>query len=240
MLTGLILVACGDSNSNIDLAQEIVDKAILKSGANKIENSHIAFKFRDKKYKAIRENGKFQLVREFVDSLDVIKDVLSNSKFERFVNGTKITVADSMVSRYSNSVNSVHYFSVLPFGLNDAAVLKSYLGKVDVNGVEYHKVRVAFKKEGGGDDYDDVFIYWFNSSNYQLEFLAYQYHVNGGGIRFREAYNRREVEGVTFVDYKNYKADAKKHSLENLDQLFESNALKLLSTIELKDVKVSL
>lgn len=238
IICSITLVSCHTITS--DFAQEVVDNAIQQSGAYKIENSQLKFLFRGKDYTATRSHGHYTLERKFIDSLDVIEDKLTNSKFERFVNGTKTIVADSMVSKYSNSVNSVHYFSVLPFGLNDAAVKKSYLGVVSINDETYHKVKVTFNKDGGGDDFDDVFIYWFKTSDYNLDYMAYQYHVNGGGIRFREAFNRREVEGIEFLDYNNYKADIEMHKLEELDELFEKKALKLLSKIELKHIKVSL
>lgn len=39
-----------------------------------------------------------------------------------------------------------------------------------------------------------------------MDFLAYEYNVNGGGVLFREAFNSRMIEGMRFQDYINYGA----------------------------------
>ena len=144
-----------------------------------------------------------------------------------------------MAFKYSNSVNSVHYFAMLPYGLNDPAVNKKFIGETNINGKDYFKVEVTFKKEGGGKDYEDVFLYWFNKESYKLEYLAYSYITDGGGMRFRESYNERFVNGLRFLDYRNYKPESKDVSLVDLDSLFEAKQLKLLSKIELKNIEVN-
>lgn len=217
----------------------IVDKAIEEAGANNLNGKEISFDFRDKHYRSVRENGRYLLERSFEqDSLN-IRDVLNNEGFSRYVNGTQEQVADSMVTRYSNSVNSVHYFAYLPYGLNDQAVNKEMMGEVNINGKDYYKIKVWFDQQGGGTDFEDVFIYWIGKNDFKVDYLAYEYHTNEGGIRFREAYNRRTVNGIDFVDYRNYKPASKDIELSTIDSLFANDALELLSVIELKDVKVS-
>ncbi len=229
-------VSCKQNKAQKRDAGFIVNESIKASGGDKIENSSISFSFRDKQYKAVRNKGSFQLERHYKDSINSIKDVLSNSGFKRFVNDELIALPDITASKYSNSVNSVHYFSVLPYGLNDVAVNKTYLGLMNLKGKVYHKIKVTFDENGGGDDYDDVFVYWIDSNSYKVDFLAYSYHVNGGGVRFREAYNERIINGIRFVDYNNYKPKSKDVSLLELDKLFETDNLKLLSKIELKNI----
>ncbi len=230
--------SCRQKESQKTDAEFIVNESIKASGGHKIDSSIITFSFRDKHYTAIRNKGSFQLERRFTDSVNSIKDVLSNSGFKRFVNDELIAIPDTMATKYSNSVNSVHYFSVLPYGLNDEAVNKTYLGLISLKRKEYHKIKVTFDKNGGGDDYDDVFVYWIDAKSYKVDYLAYSYHVNEGGIRFREAYNERIINEIRFVDYNNYKPESKDVSLLELDKLFETNKLKLLSKIELKNIKV--
>lgn len=221
-------------------AQDIVDKSIEVAGGNKIKNAGIAFNFRDKHYKATRNNGLFQLERMFKDSTNVIRDVLSNDGFKRYINNLEIKVADSMIPKYSASVNSVHYFSVLPFGLNDAAVNKEYIDKVTLKGKDYHKIKVTFNQDGGGEDFEDVFVYWINDKTYKTEYIAYSYEeTDGVGLRFREAFNERYVNGVRFVDYANYKPKEGLVSVFDLDVLFEKEQLQLLSKIELVDITVN-
>jgi len=233
-----ILISCKQENQ--PNAQDIINKAIEVSGGIKYEKSTISFDFRDKHYKAIRNNGIYQYERHFIDSINKIKDVLSNNGFQRFVNDELIEVADSMVPRYSRSVNSVHYFSVLPFGLNDSAVNKTLIGEVSINEETYYKIEVAFNQDGGGDDFEDVFIYWIKKKDYKVDYLAYSYEEDNNeiGFRLREAYNERYVNGIRFVDYNNYIPINKEADLLDLDKIFESNDLKLLSKIENKNITV--
>ena len=227
-------------NEAIEDANSIINKSIEVSGGELFKRSNISFDFRDKHYKAIRYDGKFRYERVFKDSLGVIKDVLSNKGFERYMNSKPVNVMDSMVPRYTASVNSVHYFSVLPFSLNDKAVNKTYLNQVEIKGKDYFKIKVTFNQDGGGEDYDDEFIYWINAENYKTDYLAYSYNEKDGkGFRFREAYNERYVNGIRFVDYNNYKPKSSLAVLDNLDVLYKKGDLVLLSKIDLKNISVS-
>ena len=227
------LISCKPSEPKIT-AQQIIDKTILYSGADKVENSEISFKFRDKEYFAYRENGNFKLIREF----DSIIDGLTNDGFERFINLEKQTLSDADIAKYSNSVNSVHYFSVLPFGLNDKAVHKKQLPSSTVKRKEYYKIEVTFSENGGGEDFEDVFIYWIGKEDFLVDYIAYSYHTNGGGKRFRVLKEQCVKNGIRFVDFHNYKPLNKELSLIVIDKAFEKNELKKVSEIILKDIKV--
>lgn len=236
----LAFCCCKTKNQAEVLAPEIIiNKSIEVSGGHKISKSIIGFNFRNLHYKATRNNGVFSLVRVTVKDNDSIFDVLTNKGFERIVNNKLVKVVDSMIPRYSSLVNSVHYFSILPFGLNDEAVNKQYLCLVDIKGVKYHKIKVTFNKDKGGEDYEDVFVYWINEKTYKTEFIAYSYIENDAlGFRFREANNERYVNGIRFVDYNNYKPQSTIVSPIKLDELFKKNELVLVSKIELKNIKV--
>ncbi len=221
-------------------AQDIVDKAIEISGGEKHKTSAISFDFRDMHYKAVRDNGIFQYERIFNDSLEQIRDVLSNDGFKRYINEKEVAVVDTMAAKYTRSVNSVHYFVVLPFGLNDAAVNKELLEEVTIKDKAYHKIKVSFSQEGGGDDYEDVFMYWINKEDFKVDYIAYSYMDSPTelGLRFREAYNERYINGLRFVDYNNYKPEDGILDLFALDSLFELGKLKQVSKIENLDVAV--
>lgn len=238
LTTTLFIFSCKQRNTPD--AATIVNKSIEVSGGHLFDNLTIEFDFRDKHYKAIRNNGKFQYERVFSDSLGIIKDVLYNKGFQRYINEIPVEVSDNKSKEYSSSVNSVHYFSVLPYGLNAPAVNKFYLGNVDVKGENYHKLKVTFNEKGGGEDFDDVFVYWIHTETNKVEYLAYSYSEEDGiGFRFREAYNERNINTLRFVDYNNYKPKTKNVTLENLDNLFEKGDLDFLSKIVLENVTVT-
>ncbi len=239
IITVVFLFFQGCKQEKTLTAHQIIDTSIEVSGGSIISNATINFDFRDKQYKAVRKWGNFMFLRAFVKEGDSIFDLLSNRGFERVVNDEVVKVADSMVPRYSASVNSVHYFSVLPYGLNTPAVNKTYLNEVTIKGQTYHKIKVTFNEEGGGEDFEDVFIYFVNTTSFKLDYLAYSYAEDHGmGLRFREAYNERIVNGVRFVDYNNYKTINNGTSLETIEEDFKNNKLKLLSKIELENIHV--
>lgn len=230
-----LLISCQTPKKELT-AQEIIDKAMKVAGADKVANANISFDFRDKSYEAIRKNGVFQLKRSF----DSITDVLSNQGFQRFVHGNEIQLSDSLANVYSNSVNSVHYFSVLPYGLNDAAVRKKLLPSSKIQGKEYYKIEVTFSENGGGEDFEDVFIYWIDAQSFMMDYLAYSFHTNGGGKRFRAIKNAVLVEGIRFVNFDNYQPTSEAISLSDLDTAFEKKQLEKVSEIVLENLKVKL
>ncbi len=251
------LVACGEGrqevrgeeaqvssmeSQSLTKGEMIIDEAIRTSGGEKYEEGKVEFTFRKKKYSYERSGSEFSYTRLMEDELGkvMVKDHLSNQGFQRTIDGQLQSLPDSLIDRYSNAVNSVFYFALLPYGLNDAAVNKKYIGETTIKGAPYHKVFISFNEEGGGEDFEDTFIYWIHTENKTVDYLAYKYHVNEGGIRFREAFNIRTVGGLRFVDYNNYKplGDYRSIDLATTDKLFEEGKLKLLSKIILEDITV--
>ena len=235
ILFSVLIISCKSEEKKLT-AQEIIDKSIAYSGVDKVANSEITFNFRDKIYTAYRNNGDYKLIREH----DSIIDGLTNKGFQRFINFKEQNLSKKDALKYGNSVNSVHYFSVLPFGLNDKAVRKKLLPSTTLNNKEYYKVEITFSEDGGGEDFEDVFIYWVGKEDFLVDYLAYSYHTNGGGKRFRVLKEQCVKNGIRFVDYHNYKPLDKSVSLINIDKAFEKNLLKKVSEIVLKDIQVIL
>ena len=223
-----------------DTAQYALDQALLRHGSALIDTSRIAFDFRDRHYIAIRNGGRFQYERIWTDTVTkaITRDVLTNKGLTREVNGrvTPLSAKDS--SAYANSVNSVIYFALLPYFLNDPAVRKTYLGKTTIKGIAYHKIGVTFGAENGGKDFQDQYIYWIRQDNFTLDYLAYNYIVDGGGARFRQAYNLRPVNGLLIADFINFKPKSDSRDVVRFDRLFESDSLEELSRIVLENVAV--
>ena len=74
--------------------------------------------------------------------------------------------------------------------------------------------------------------------NKTIDFMAYSYLTDGGGVRFREAINRREIKGLLIQDYVNHAAD-KNTTLDKLPKLFEEGKLENLSMIINENVRVT-
>ncbi len=229
----LLVTACSPTPD----AQQIIDEARKAAGSQLLDKAEVEFTFRGWEYGIKRFGGEFEMVRMFDDTLGLVRDVVNNEGFYREINGDKVAVVDSMAFKYSNSVNSVLYFALLPYNLNDAAVIKKYLGEEKIKDQVYHKIQITFQQEGGGKDFEDVFIYWVNKGTYFIDYLAYSYITDGGGIRFREAYNPRTVNGVRIVDYVNYKPKSEV-DLNETAQLFARGELQELSKIEIVNFNV--
>jgi len=238
ILLPLLIWSCAVKESEYN-AQQIVDKAITVAGGELYNTSDISFTFRDRKYEVSHGSKKRTLKRILITDTSKVVDIKTGNKFQRFINDTLVfDLPDSLATIYGNSVNSVHYFAYLPFGLNDPAVNKKLVGEVTLKGADYYKLKVTFSEEGGGDDFDDTYVYWINKATWKPDYLAYEFHVNGGGMRFREAYNERYVNGIRFVDYKNYKP-IQKGSILTIDSLYNANELELLSKIKLQNIIVT-
>ena len=232
-----ILWSCGTKEPD---AQAIIDRAIETSGGEAYQNFNLEFDFRGRHYISKRDKGNFEYTRIRRDSIGETIDSYSNTAvLTRMRNKVLEQVPDSLAPRIMNSINSVNYFVLLPYGLNDPAVNKEYLEKTKIKGEPYHKIQVTFEEEGGGTDFEDVFIYWIHAEEYTMDYLAYRYFTSGGGLRFREAFNSRMINGLRFSDYNNYKPEDPGATVESLDSLFEAGRLKLLSVIKTENISVN-
>lgn len=232
-VTLLIASACGDRE-----AKQIVNRSIQEHGGEAFKALSVSFDFRNRHYTATLGDDKFVYTREFKDSTGNIKDVLTNTTFERYRDGSPVSLTEERKNAFTNSVNSVIYFALLPWFLNDAAVNKTYMGATQINGGAYDIVRVTFDKEGGGDDHQDVFLYWFQQPTGRMDYFAYSFESDGGGLRFRQAVNPRRIGGILFQDYINFTPPSDDIPLDSLQRMFEHGRLKKLSDIKLENIHV--
>ena len=236
LLAFLMFLSC----SSWSKEGQVINCAIEAHGGELYQKVKISFDFRERHYQILKTPGRFEYSRAFTDSSGLVLDVLTNEGFRRTVDGKEISLSEERIRAFSNSVNSVAYFAFLPYGLNDPAARKHWLGETELEGQIYDIIKVTFDEEGGGDDFEDEFLYWINKENNQMDYLAYSYHTEGGGVRFRKAINSRMVNGIRIQDYENYMPADKSTPLEEMEALFKSGQLKLLSEIIMENVQVEL
>ena len=236
LVLSLMVWSC---NTSLTDPQKIIDEAILTAGGQKYLNSKIEFDFRERHYVAVRDQGKFSYERIFKDSTRTIHDFVSNLGFKREIDGIITEVADSMKVKYTASTNSVIYFALLPYGLNDPAVRKRFLGETILEGKTYYKVEISFLSDGGGEDFQDIFNYWISKEDFSIGYLSYSFTENDEiGYRFRKAYNLRREGTVLFADYINFKSKDPNASFDQLEELFKKGELEELSKIEVQNITV--
>lgn len=237
LLILVMIFSCGKASFS---AQEIIDQSIETHGCNTFYAHSVLFDFREYEYSVDRSIDPYVYTRKRTDSTGVLIDSLfSSSLLKRYISDTLVSLDAEWQTKYANSVNSVLYFFQLPCLLNDPAVIKELVGTTQIEGELYYQIKVQFKAEGGGDDFQDVYMYWIHSTQYTMDYLAYNYQVEGGGTRFRKAINRRKVNGLIVQDYINFKAEEKFPLLENLPVLYEKGQLQELSRINNENVLVN-
>jgi hypothetical protein len=218
---------------------QIIQQTISAHGGRAYQDLHVSFDFRSMHFELTKNGGIYSYKRVQNDSLgNVISDILSNETFTRTINGEVKNLPDSMATRYSNSVNSVAYFFLLPHGLADPAVNKELIGTVKIKGQSYHELKVWFSEEEGGADHQDIFMFWINEKSKLIDYLAYSYETNGGGVRFREATSRHKIGDFTFQDYNNYGFEDAEYPLRNLPAALEDGSLPFLSEIKNENIEL--
>lgn len=239
LLAALVIsiLACAKlPTKNASKEQQLVDEAIKAHGGALYDNAHYSFLFRGKQYAFKHENGRYTYTFDHTKNDRAVHYYLDNDQFVYTVNGDTMNLSDKDQVRYGNQLNSVIYFALLPYRLNDPAVRKAYKGISKIKGQSYQTVEVRFTEEKGGTDHEDVYYYWINEQSKTVDYLAYNFHVNGGGVRFRSAFNPRTIGGIRFQDYENYSAEFNT-PLADLPALYEKGALKLLSKVELTSIQ---
>ena len=239
ILLSCFIIACQGEPEDLT-ADQIVERAIEKAGGERYETAEIDFVFRKNLYTSKREEGIYEFTRTRTDSIGKVKDILNNEGVKRLREGQEVRLVDSVATAVGESVNSVHYFVQLPFGLDGEAVQKELVGTDSIRGKAYYEIKVTFRQEGGGADHEDIYMYWIQKEDYTVDYLAYRFFINEGGIRFRVAVNPRVVNGIRFVDYENYKTEQLDTPLEQLDELYLAGELEKVSQIENEILKVEL
>lgn len=242
----LLIAGCQSSGPHADApsAEAVVDSAIAAHGGETLDRAVVQFDFRGDQYRIRQDGGQFHYRRTYTDSLDqTVVDGLTNNGPYRVVEGDTVSLSQEEQSALKTTVNSVTYFSLLPQPLSDSAVQPAYQGRDTIEGTPYHRVRVTFQQEGGGDDWEDVFMYWFRTDTYAMDYLAYAFGLGPDdmdrGTRFREAYNVRRINGVRVADYMNYTSDTLSYDqMHRYPDLWAQDALELVSRIEIDSVRI--
>ena len=220
---------------NLSAAEQLLDRTVEAHGGDRYNMANYGFVFRGKDYTFANDGTSYRYsVTTEKDGAKIV-DVLDNGKLTRTVGGKETELSAKDQARYGEALNSVIYFATLPHKLQDPAVQLTLLEPTTIQGKPYHTLMVQFAKEGGGKDHDDNFRYWVNQQTNRIDYLAYDYKTNKGGVRFRSAYNPRVVDGILFQDYVNYKAPLGTN-LDSLPAMFDRGELAELSRIETEEV----
>ncbi|WP_420387275.1 DUF6503 family protein [Roseivirga sp.] len=238
-ITLLSIYSCGQKSEELTVDQ-VIEKAVDAHGGDRYDNMEVQFDFRNRHYRAKITNGEYVYERTFQSENGWVTDIWSNKKFKRMIDEKEIHLDRESMQTYRTATNSVIYFALLPFNLDDPVVNRQLMRSVEIKGEPYYKVEITYGEMGGEkEDFENVYVYWIHKERFTMDYLAYSFNINGGGVRFREAYNAREVEGIRFQDYRNYTID-EDYPAQELDYAYTTDKLRLVSDIKLENVKVEL
>ncbi len=235
-----VLAASVDAETSRHL--DIVDRAIAYHGGDAYQTSRTELDLCSKSgcfhlvaevdggrfdYRVSRETAESAIeVRSTNDTLEVVRD------------GANVDVEAAKAQSYRDWAMARVYFCFLPFRLNDPSVIQQDLGLVDWDGRKLHKVKVTFEADSSTDASDE-FMYWFDPDTARLEFFAYSYDNNGGGLRFRRAVHHRRIGGILFFDQENLGTEDADISVDDLDAAVVRDRLRHISTVRLEAIKVT-
>ncbi|MGW8122078.1 DUF6503 family protein [Roseivirga echinicomitans] len=233
------VMACSSCSVNEPTAQQILNAAIQKHGYKPGEALEVEFDFRGDHFNA-RISDKGDVYKRIShENENELEDIVTTNTYIRRVNRKEVRIKNDSLSKiYAADTRSVVYFALLPNAINREVINKRLMPSISIKGEPYFKVEVTYGRNGGGNNFENIFVYWINQNTHAIDYLAYSYYINGGGVRFREAYNQREVDGVLFQDYINYTIDSDFPAHE-LDYAFQTNQLREISRINLENIQVS-
>lgn len=242
----LIVVGCSDTpdapaTTNAERANALIAQTQNAHASDSLDGARLSFSFRGTEYSAQFGGGGQLYARYGQDALGPFADTLDTRGFRRTRGAHTDSLPPAAALTAEESLNSVLYFALLPRPLTDDAVQPRHLGETRIGDESYQVLDVTFGREGGGRDWQDRFVYWIHDERHTIDFFAYAFHVNGGGIRFRQAFGAREIEGVRMQNYLNFAPTDETLSpndLERLPQLWRAGRLRHLSDVTLDDVRV--
>ncbi|HYE58677.1 MAG TPA: DUF6503 family protein, partial [Rhodothermales bacterium] len=210
----LALVLVGVCRPVEPTAESIVAEARRVHGSALLDTAAVRFAFRGDCYGVTRDDGRLHVERVYRDTVRgefgpywlTLRDRYGPDGISRELAREHRTVrlSEREAQGIVTQLNSVAYFALLPYNLTDPSVRLRRLPDDTIRGQPYQSVEVTFSQEGGGRDWQDRFVYWFHRDRHTLDYLAYHYHTDGGGTRFRVATHPRVIRGVQWQDYENY------------------------------------
>ena len=228
-------------------ARDLVFRAREAHGTDAYESAEmLRFDFRGVAFEASRHrSGHTHYRRTTLDDQGrTVIDELADGGVARTVAGEPAALSDDEAARIHTAVNSVVYFATLPAALTDAAVRARALGVDSVMGQPHRLLEVTFDQEGGGDDWEDRYLYWLHPEQGTIEYLAYSYRLAPGadgptdtGHRFRRVIRVGDADGMRIQDYENLTADSLAR-LEDYPAAYEAGRTTAVSDVRTDNARL--
>lgn len=235
VLSILSLSTLGAAEPRPDV-EAIVDRAIEVHGGDRFDHSTIRFEFRGEQFVIWRDDGEFRYEKRISKDGREIRDVLTNEGFHREANGRVIELEPDVRRHAVEVLSSVVMFALLPYRLDKPTAVREYDGAETIRGEPYDRIHVTFRDVPELSDRDRELEVWFSRKTGDLDFFAF----TSNGVRFREAFETVEAEGIRLNNYVNYIPDPRNLPLEEVERQFVRGELVEVSKIVLENLEVEL
>jgi hypothetical protein len=101
----------------------------------------------------------------------------------------------------------------------------------------YQVFHVYYKSLMPTDLISNYYLY-VNEKEQTVDFIGYDFAPAEDRLFFRESFNRRIVEGITFEDYRTFRTKTSGVHMDSLPNLFLRNELDLKAAFKPENVKV--
>lgn len=222
----------------VDTARWAMRQVVAHYGGDLYYLHKLSFSSRERRYSASFDRSGYRYERRASMMDQQMVDVLDAQSFRRTVDGGPVSMAPSDREEAANTLHQVIFFAVLPHFLRDTAIIAQYLGRAELDGQAYYRVKLGFREASGGRSLSDEYIFWIDPRDFSLHYVAYSFERNGGGARFLHTIGTQVVQGILFNDYESFMDPNGNRDLLQLAKLFEAGQLQSVAKVELKDIAV--
>lgn len=236
LLVVLGLVACASERPE---GEALLRQARKAHGADRLEHATVEFALDGARFRVERDGERFAYARTWADRSGLVfRDVLTAEGLERTIDGRAVGLGEAARREAATALRAAVYLALLPFSLDGAAEEALVLTPDTLSGQAYERVALPLDRAAPGLDERGRLVLWIHPERHTVDYLAYRYAADGGGARFRAAYEPRTVEGVRFANHYEFSGDLLEVPVEGLGQFYERGELNFLGRVELDSVRV--
>ncbi len=145
----------------------------------------------------------------------------------RTVDSLTEILPDSVADVLAEQLRAEVTWMIAPIGLQAPAIPKTHFGKSMIHGHNY--LKIGFEH---GPEVACSSRIWFDMDSYAPAFIAI---AGSGRSEFRQAKNRRLVDGLVVQDYQIYFAPDQQTAVDSLNLLFQQGKLVKSRLIEITE-----
>ena len=232
----LVCIACNvESEKN---PKEVLKDAAQHLGKDKMYNSTVTFDVNDMHYESRRKDNEYHF--SMTRTMDTItyQAKAYNGGFEYTENGTSKSYGfqNLQVEKQLLAIN--HFMEIPMLFIDDNSAVITQKSPTIIDKKNYQVFHVYYKSLMPTDLISNYYLY-VHEKEQTVDFIGYDFAPAEDRLFFRESFNRRIVEGITFEDYRTFRTKTSGVHMDSLPNLFLRNELDLKAAFKPENVKVT-